>query len=502
MQRRRFLQLCGGVATATGAATAAYLLAPHVVAAGGASQQARTHVMLSRPTPATAQPLTLRQAWQLALRQGKNWSADAGIVSLSSTDQVAAGVSAERADAGSKGTHALWNAILAAPSKPSMQLLIRLENGSVVQQVSQPRTLELPPITTVPALDSTEAVAIARSGQPPLGPAGGKSHGYGYTLQTAPDGRATLAVIGSIQWMPAKVEFDAVTGKRLGASVYTFSHGGAIFSADAGQTWQASNLTGRQIQQVVAAPGQSGSAYAVATAGLAAIPQADGTVLAVAMSSGLWLSRDDGVTWTRSTSLSTGSAPWLAATGSMLLASVASTSAGIAGVYASSDFRHWQRLLPETYRLSTIANGQAAVALSNSGGTTAHVIRGMSLRQLTLPIPALRAAGTDVAGQPFLIGDGQDVALSNDGGSSWKTTLRTNSASIAVAPPGKGSGVVLVSGFRTGLFRSADAGRTWRQVVPDVSAILPGSNEVGSLTFLGPHAVVAAQGAFQTWQPL
>jgi len=62
--------------------------------------------------------------------------------------------------------------------------------------------------------------------------------------------------------------------------------------------------------------------------------------------------------------------------------------------------------------------------------------------------------------------------------------------------------VVLVSGFRTGLFRSADAGRTWRQVVPDVSAILPGSNEVGSLTFLGPHAVVAAQGAFQTWQPL
>jgi len=458
--------------------------------------------MLSRPTPATAQPLTLRQAWQLALRQGKNWSADAGIVSLSSTDQVAAGVSAERADAGSKGTHALWNAILAAPSKPSMQLLIRLENGSVVQQVTQPRTLELPPITTVPALDSTEAVAIARSGQPPLGPAGGKSHGYGYTLQTAPDGRATLAVIGSIQWMPAKVEFDAVTGKRLGASVYTFSHGGAIFSADAGQTWQASNLTGRQIQQVVAAPGQSGSAYAVATAGLAAIPQADGTVLAVAMSSGLWLSRDDGVTWTRSTSLSTGSAPWLAATGSMLLASVASTSAGIAGVYASSDFRHWQRLLPETYRLSTIANGQAAVALSNSGGTTAHVIRGMSLRQLTLPIPALRAAGTDVAGQPFLIGDGQDVALSNDGGSSWKTTLRTNSASIAVAPPGKGSGVVLVSGFRTGLFRSADAGRTWRQVVPDVSAILPGSNEVGSLTFLGPHAVVAAQGAFQTWQPL
>ena len=420
-----------------------------------------------------------------------------------------------------------------APSKPSMQLLLRLENGSVVQQVSQPRTLELPPIATVPALDSTEAVAIARSGQPPLGPAGGKSHGYGYTLQTANDDRVTLAVIGSIQGMPAKVEFDAVTGKRLGASVYTFSHGGAICSADAGQTWQASNLTGRQIQQVVAAPGQSGSAYAVAMAGLqtkisrtsdggrtwqdvgspladgvpfptglAAIPQADGLVLAVGMSSGLWLSRDDGVTWARSTSLSTGSALWLAATGSVLLASVASTSSAMAGVYASSDFRHWQRLLPETYRLSTIANGQAAVALSTSGGTTAHVIRGTAVTQLALPIPALRAAGTDVAGQPFLVGDGQDVALSNDGGTSWKTTLRTNSASIAVAPSGSGSGVVLVSGFRTGIFRSADAGRTWRQVVPDVSAILTGSNEVSSLTFLGPQEVVAAQGAFQMWQPL
>jgi photosystem II stability/assembly factor-like uncharacterized protein len=191
---------------------------------------------------------------------------------------------------------------------------------------------------------------------------------------------------------------------------------------------------------------------------------------------------------------------WLGRTEALLLASVASSNASLRGVYASTDLRQWQRLLPETMRLSTIADGQAAVALSGGASTNGYLIRGTVVSPLTLSIPSLRAAGTDRPGQSFLVGDGSGVALSRDGGRSWTTTLRTNAASIAVAPAGRGAGMALVGGFRTGLFRSADGGHTWRQVVGDVSSILPGSDEVGSLTFLGPQAVAAAQGAFQTWQ--
>lgn len=487
----------------------------------------------SQPTPIAGQALTLRQAWQLALQQARGWSADAAVASVSSSDQAAAGVSTERADAGATGTRALWDVTLIAPSKPSSQLLVQLDNGKVIKSTIQPRSVMPPASTTPPALDSPDAIKAARAAQPPLAPAGGKSHGYAFTLQDGPDGRAVLAIVGSFHGMPARVEFDAASGSHLGTSAYLFSEGGAMFSRDAGQTWRASTLTGRQVQQIIAAPGQPGMAYAVALAGLgtavsrttdggrtwqdvgslppdqnpwptalAAVTQSGSTVLATGSTAGLWLSRDGGVSWTPAGGLPVGTVYELGVTGSRLLASVATSDASARGVYASGDVRQWQRLLPESYRLSTIANGQAAVALSSGGSTTAYMIRGTAVSPLTLSSPALRAAGTDTAGQPFLTGNAAEVALSRDGGKSWTTTLRTNAASIAVAPAGQGAGVALVGGFRTGLFRSADGGRTWRQVLGSASAILPGSDETGGLTFLSPSQVVAAQGATQSWQPV
>jgi hypothetical protein len=61
MQRRAFVRLATGAAVAIGATAAGYVLVPRV-AAGGASQRARIHAMVGRPTASAAHPMTLRQA--------------------------------------------------------------------------------------------------------------------------------------------------------------------------------------------------------------------------------------------------------------------------------------------------------------------------------------------------------------------------------------------------------------------------------------------------------
>jgi len=511
-----------------------YLAVPQVVRAGINSQAARTHVLLRRPTPSAAQPRTLEWAWQAALQQGRAWSPDAVVVSLVSRDLATGGVSTELGSAGSSGGRAVWEATLVAPSKPSQQLRVRLANGAVVGAVAEPRVSDAPPVARAPALDSASALAAARAAQPLLAPTDGKSHGYEFMAGTGQDRRATLAVVGSSRGMRAKVDFDAVSGKLVGASVYAFTSGGVIYSADAGQTWWASSLTGRQVQQVAEVPGQPDVAYAAAMArgalvsrtgdggrswrdvgrlpdeaglwvtGMAVVPQAGGSpMLAVGMLSGLWLSKDGGATWAHNTALPSGTVQWMAAAGRELLASVSNFGAPEnEGVYGSADFQHWRRVLPDTLRLCAMDGGQAAVALHVNGATTADQIAGTATAPLTFPIRAIRVAGTIAPGRPLLADDTTQVALSVDGGRSWATTLRTATADIAVGPTGTGSEVAIAGGFRTGVFRSADGGRTWQQVVSRASSILPGSDEVGSLAFEAPGHVIATQGGNQTWQSL
>jgi photosystem II stability/assembly factor-like uncharacterized protein len=536
VNRRTVLKLSMTATAAVGTAAVGYLAAPQVVRAGMSSQVARTEVFLARPMPASGSSLTLRRAWQSALQQGRLWSANAAIVSLSSRDQQAAGVSTEAANAGAKGARAVWEAVLVAPDKPSLQLLVRVANGVTVQSVADPRTLDLPPIARAPVLDSSDVATAAQAAQPALAPGSGKSRGYSFTLSTAQDGQVVLAVIGSIRGMPARADFDAVTGKKIDTSVFAFvkSLGGVMYSTDAGQSWQASNLTGGQIQQIAAVPGQSDAAYAVqltqqgpqiaktidggrswsqvgslpANTGawatdLTVVPQASGhSAVAVGAPSGLWLSTDGGTSWAHDASLPMGTVQWLAAAGKTLLASLASINSPAPGVYAATDLGHWQRLLPATYRLSTLTDGQTAIALNDSGNTAAYIIKGTATAPLTLSIPALRVAGTTVPGQSLLADSAREIALSLDGGRTWATTLRTNSTSVAVGSASSGASIALVGGYRTGIFRSSNHGRAWQQVVRAASSILPGSDEITSLTFVTPNHVVAVQGGIQQWQSI
>lgn len=540
MDRRTVLRLAATSAAALGTAAFGYVVAPQVVHAGISSQAARTQVLLSKPAPQAPKAVTLNEAWQLALDEGRAWSADASVVSLHSFDRTATGISSEPADAGSDGRRAGWEATLIAPSKPLLQLGVQIDGGLPVRSVAVPRAATQPPLIGKPVVDTSAAVAAVRASRPALEPANGRSHGYNFTLGTAESGRVVLSVVGTIRGMPAKVDFDAVSGKKIRMSVYAFAQGGILYSTDGGRTWQASNVAGVQVQKVAIIPNQPDGAYAAGITARAVtiaktadggrtwiqagkLPDAagpwvtdltvgllDGAVtlaaatLAAATPTGLWLSEDGGASWVQNTSLPSGAVQWVAATtaatGGALLASIASLSSPEhAGVYSSGNGKSWRQLLPTTCRLSLVNDGGAVVALDDAGATTAHLIIGDAATPLTLSIPALRVAGTVASGSPLLADSASALALSSDGGHRWTTVLQTNTTSIAVAPAGTGS-VALAGGFRSGIFRSSDGARTWVPVVRSASAILPGSDEVGSLTFLSPNHVVAVQGGIQQWQ--
>ena len=79
-------------------------------------------------------------------------------------------------------------------------------------------------------------------------------------------------------------------------------------------------------------------------------------------------------------------------------------------------------------------------------------------------------------------------------------TLFVPVGSLAAAPDFPASHVVVAGGFRAGIYRSTDAGRTWEQVVTNPSVIVPGNNEIGAVEFLSPTAVIAVHGAPVTWE--
>ena len=219
-----------------------------------------------------------------------------------------------------------------------------------------------------------------------------------------------------------------------------------------------------------------------------------GTV-AVTTRHGLWASRDGGASWTRNVALPAPDPRGLTCAGSEVV--VADTQAG---VFVSTDLHDWRRVLPTADRLSPSADGQAAFSLGGDdpSSRTAYVIQRTGARAVAVPLAALRAAG--LPGGPLLVQSSGVLAISPDGGATWRTAAQGSFASLAVSPAFPQDGVVLMGGFRTGILRSADGGHTWNTVLANPAALVPGSDAAG-VAFLSATQAVCINPAFFTWQP-
>jgi hypothetical protein len=216
--------------------------------------------------------------------------------------------------------------------------------------------------------------------------------------------------------------------------------------------------------------------------------------------SGLWSSAD-GREWSLVPGLPDGPKQWLAAvqaeTGYRLFVSV--TAGDHRGLYAGTDLVDWEKLADIPYRLSESFDRSTVLATNEQRADQALVlsIDGQSHTEMTGPV--LRAAGDFTGSGPMtLCSPPLGVGRRFHQVEEW--TLSVAVGSLAVAPDFPASQLVVAGGFRTGIYRSTDAGRTWEQVLANPSAIVPGNGEISGLEFVSATTVIAVNGGRSTWK--
>jgi len=527
MSYRRFIRPLSTAVIAMTVGLVGYVSAPEVWGSIIESKSAAPKVLVQRPEPQAVQPLTLGQALQLASVEAHQWSNDAAVVTLRSFNPVGVRTGDQSTpDAAAAGGG--WEAVFTAASNPNRQSLVRIVNGTVVRVEDAPRALSLPAIVGHVALESPQALALARPG---LEPQHDRGNGYTFNLATDEAGRVVLSVLGSIRGQPARVDFDALSGKKLGTSVFTYVKGGIVYSPDGGTSWQPTNVADGQITGITPVPDQPRAAYAVVPTALAievhatsdggrswrragTLPVAAGgwaydiaatrlpavgTMLSVGTATGLWISGDGGASWDRARALPDGPPQWLSPTGSAgtdkLVVSV--TAGPNAGLYGSSDLKSWQRLVQGVFRVSRTATG-SLIATDDRGGTQAYSISDLRPTAITTPVSTLRVVGDGSTHKPLVSAGPGGLSVSRDGGANWQPILHGDIVGLA----SNRDTSILLAASRTEIQRSTDGGATWHPVLTNPSTVLAGSGRVTALTFLSDIEAVAVNGGLGTWVQL
>jgi photosystem II stability/assembly factor-like uncharacterized protein len=469
--------------------------------------------------------ITLVEAWESLYAYAQRWQSGAQIGFLCSVDDAE-----DSPSCGVDGRRRAWDAVLVAPTPSSARLYVLLVDGAIIEETTLPPDRDRPALTEGLALDSPEALTIALAARPDFAPAlpGGK--GVHFCLELSDTGVPAITVRGGVGTQPAIVSVDATTGAVLAAQHQTLGLGGILHSSDGGQTWSGTEFPG--VPAVTADSLVEDKAYAATTEDsriavyqtedggqtwvpVGTLPPAAGdwpfaleavaatsqqTQLVVGTWSGLWSSAD-GSEWSLVPGLPEGPKQWLAAVqsekGYRLFVSV--TAGEQAGLYASVDLVNWEKVADVAYRLSESFDHSTVLATNEHQAGQALILSIDSQTSVKMTVPVLRAAGDFTGSAPALLyspalGVGQGLSEAE----GW--ILFAAVGSMAAAPDFPTSQVAVAGGFRAGIYRTTDAGRTWHQVVADPSAIVPGNGEMTGLEFLSPTTVIAVNGGGSTWK--
>jgi photosystem II stability/assembly factor-like uncharacterized protein len=289
--------------------------------------------LVERPASATPESISLHEAWDLVWEEARRWRQHPSLLELSSTGQY----EPFTAQAGIDGRRRGWQAVFSAKDA---SLLVQVFDGAVIRaaEMAGPPADSAFSIIEKPQIDSTEAVPAVIAAKQGFGGSPSKTRGILISLVPGDDDTTVILIAGQYQGRDAVIRMDGATGEIIDSKVLVpGSIGGILYSPDAGNTWQASDLTGRMVTAVKRAPGTSGCGFA-AVAGathieifqisdggkswqfvsqlpalatewpfdLDAATIGDNDVILVGTRTGLWFSEDDGATWQQAIGLPDG----------------------------------------------------------------------------------------------------------------------------------------------------------------------------------------------------
>jgi len=480
--------------------------------------------------PESAEPSTMSEALGIAAARAHDWLGDSAIVSLQSVDHPE-----DDDSAGLDGRRRSWQAVAQSTDDPApTQLWIDIVDGVVVQAVEQPSPGSPGRPLGQPILDSPEALKRALEARPDLIAATeGKARGFHFGLENSPDSFAVISVRGEVRDWPAVVRIDAASGELESAQRLGPDHsGGILYSADAGRTWKASTLVGVPVTDVASDPLLADRAFAVAPQGqritlyqsydggrtwaslgglpdeagdwpfsMRAVPTSPSDVtIVIGTWSGLWASSDQGNSWFAISGLPEGPKQWLGLvrTNDAFRLFVSITAGDAPGLYASSDLCYWSKVADGIYRLSESFNKGAVLAVDDLRPGEALILNLSGEKRILTPGVVLRSAGDFEGRAPLVLqAPPYGVGRLTDPTDDWQ--LRIAVASLAASPEYLARPVVVAGGFRSGIYRSDDGGRSWDLVLRYPSNLVEGSGEIGEVEFISPNHVIAINGGALTW---
>ncbi len=476
--------------------------------------------------PQVAAPITLQDAWELVTTEARDWQSEATVVSLHSIDHPN-----DSETAGRDGRRRAWQAVLLSDNETSVERVITLIDGVIQEDIQQSGGSGARPGLERPQTDSPEMLQRALEFRPVFTPEEGKGRGFHFVLGQSPGERPVVTVRGSYRNLPAIVSFEASTGALLEAKAIGFEAGGLLYSWDTGRTWHASNLVDETIMAVSPDSTVSGQAYAVALheqgivvyrtenrgenwSHFGTLPAAAGdwpfdvevavdssgnaTVL-VGTWTGIWRSTD-GKQWSSLAGLPDGPKQWLSVAhspqGDRLFVTI--TAGEEPGVYASGDFSSWTRVTDAPLRLSKSFDAKTVLATNERAVAPAWLLSSQGEAQVEMEVTGLRAAGDFDSGIFAVQSTREGTWYRSLQGKDW--TLSVPLASLAASPEFPNNHVIVAGGFRTGIYRSQDAGRSWELVLSNPAQIVPGNNEIYDVAFLTKDAVLAVNGSILAWE--
>lgn len=489
-------------------------------------------------TPSDPASITLIEAWDIAEKAGREWQDDALVVSLNSVDLEGDATS----DSGLDGRRRAWQAVANSVSK-SQSLWIHIADGKVT---SVPEDSQFPDVSLArPIVDSPIVIESARASDPTLKPASGKATGWHYALGRNEVGQQVVSVLGSSSGRATVVEVDPVTGHVGSEHKQDYAPNGAVLvSSDGGLTWSPSSLVARATGDITSDPSNPsklfeavasysgievhtssdyGSTWTLAGVmpleaeswpyGIAAVSGEGGVVLLVGTHTGLWRSDDLGKSWSPMDALPAGPAWQVSAVEAsdhsrFRVAVSVVWSPEKATLYDTTNLKTWSEEAEGVYRLSELTNDEI-LAIDENNSQEGRLLGLLDKRSVPLPgtddqrnnpgDAILRAAGAADPGSRMLVGSPSGVAVSDDGGLTWSTSLVENIGSLGVSPSFDDDGVAVAGGFHSGIFRTVDGGLNWSRVVESPTDLVPCSGIVSNVLFLDSSHVVAVISPTLEW---
>ncbi|MFZ3070353.1 MAG: hypothetical protein WA110_04435 [Anaerolineaceae bacterium] len=433
---------------------------------------------------------------------------------------------------GTNGERCRWTGMVTDDLRSSLATIVEIKSGVVEIISEQPRPDGMGVLEGQILIDSADAFKLASNAKEGFGPADDKNIGINFILSSSSNGFLVVTVVGSIREKSAYVTVDVLTGAILKAQVQSFGSGGILYSDDAGESWQASNVDNLMVSGLARDPLQDNHAYATVIVNdrielfessdggatwisIGKLPESSGSwaydinctalgeqrYILVGTSSGLLISVD-GIHWKDIDNLPGGTVQWISSIydAGLTRIVVSIVSGDEPGVYSSHDLVNWEQLDTKPYRFSPSYDGKT-ILLTHEDLDQGILLFLNKEKNITLPRRTLHAAG-DYETSDFLIIEADHSGVRKLVGNEFVSVSLVLSGSIGCSPQFPQDQLVILGGFRTGIYRSTDDGATWTLVLEDPSLIVSGTNEIADLTFLSNRNTVLINLGGMVWMDI